>query len=141
MNRFIVALVFFCLVFGCAKNTTDSQHDDKDNDLSQEIVLKVDERVIVSGTELAIEFTSVTEDSRCPIDVVCIWAGNGEIELILHTPGSPVTVAKLNTFQEPREISYSGYQIKLKDLKPYPKEGIEIDPTEYQATLVIYREM
>jgi len=126
---------------------TDSQHDEKVNSQTQEIVqtqaivLKVGEQVTISGTELTIKFSSVAEDSRCPVDVVCIWAGNGEIELILHTPGSPVTVATLNTFLEPREISYSGYQIKLKDLKPYPKEGIEIDPNEYQATLVIYREM
>jgi hypothetical protein len=124
------------LVVSCTKESVNSKEDSS----KEEVTLKVGELVTVSGTSLAIEFSSVTNDSRCPIDVVCVWAGNAETEMAFHVPGSPVTVGYLNTFEEPREFSYAGYLIRLKDLKPYPKEGMEIDPNEYEVTLAVTAE-
>lgn len=133
MLRSIIAVIVLLLIVSCAKEAVNANEGSS----KEEVTIKVGELVIVSGTSLAIEFSSVTQDSRCPIDVICVWAGNAETEMAFHVPGSPVTVGYLNTFEEPREISYSGYHIKLKDLKPYRREGMEIDPNEYEAILVI----
>lgn len=140
MVRSIISVILVLLIVSCTQEAVSSKDLAKDSRSIQEVTIKAGELVTVSGTSLAIKFTSVTGDSRCPVDVTCVWAGNAETEMAFHVPGSPVTVGYLNTLEEPREISYAGYLIKLTDLKPYPKEGVEIDPNEYEATLVVTEE-
>jgi len=43
--------------------------------------LRIGESARVEGTSLVVTFRAVLEDTRCPIDVVCILAGNGRVQL------------------------------------------------------------
>ena len=43
----------------------------------------------------------------------------------------------LNTLLDPREVGYKGFKIKLVALNPYPKTPGEIDPSEYEAVLIV----
>src|SRR4051812_9080728 len=49
--------------------------------------LPVGKTATVSGTGVRIPFNRVTTDSRCPIDVVCVWAGEARIELAIEQGG------------------------------------------------------
>lgn len=44
----------------------------------------------LSGEDTQITFRGVVSDSRCPVDVTCVWAGNASIELTIVQRGSPV---------------------------------------------------
>jgi len=98
------------------------------------------QEVIVSGEKLRIEFTCVPSDSRCPSGVTCIWAGNGSVAIEVSIKNKKKVEATLNTFLNPREISYHGFKIKLVDLTPYPKASEERDPKDYVATFMVTRE-
>ena len=37
--------------------------------------IAVNQTVAVAGSDVSVTFLNVTEDSRCPSDVICIWAG------------------------------------------------------------------
>lgn len=94
-------------------------------------------RTVDSG--LTIRFLSVLNDSRCPIGVQCVWAGNAEIELELT--GSVIESVGLNTgSQFPRTYTFEGYTVTLQDLKPQPSSGQTVDEASYIAVLSVDKE-
>src|SRR5687768_17789148 len=52
---------------------------DRDFDLKPGRTARVD------GTAITVSFVGVPEDSRCPTDVQCVWAGNGAVRSEEHT--------------------------------------------------------
>jgi hypothetical protein len=105
--------------------------------LNQEFEIKVGERVSVEG--LKISFETVAEDSRCPVDVTCVWAGNAKVILKLSKTGRRPARINLNTGLEPKQKLYYGYDIKLVKLSPRSKKGEKIKMGDYVATLVVTR--
>ena len=89
----------------------------------------------VPGSDVRITFRSVTEDSRCPLDVTCVWEGNGQVALTVSSPGGSEDVV-LNTTTQPRRVDVTGIRIVLASLAPYPS-GEPIDPDEYIVTFEI----
>ena len=43
--------------------------------LEEEFILYINESVVIAGEDLRMKFVEVSEDSRCPKDVTCIWEG------------------------------------------------------------------
>jgi len=101
----------------------------------QTVTVRMGESATVPGTAVTIAFLRVAEDSRCSLDVVCVWAGNGQVALRLSVPTDAREVA-LNTTIEPRETGYAGLRIALSALDPYPT-GEPIDPDDYVATFEV----
>lgn len=99
------------------------------------LALAVGETAFLPGAGVTIAFRSVTEDSRCPLDVDCVWEGNGRVALTLTGPEGSEEV-ELNTTTSPRETGFAGIRIALAALEPYPA-GEPIDPEEYVATFQI----
>lgn len=86
--------------------------------------------------ELSITFDGVSEDSRCPADVQCVWAGNGAIRLTL-TGGGESEVVILNSNLNPRQASFGPYTVGFRNLTPYPVSGASFEPEEYAAHIAI----
>src|SRR4051794_30365252 len=86
--------------------------------LNQSFDLKVGQTVSVQDTRLRVSFQSVAEDSRCPEDVTCVWAGNAKIVLTLSKGGRRPATINLNSGLNPRHITFQGYDIKLVGVKP-----------------------
>lgn len=110
--------------------------------LGREFKLKVGRQVTVRGTKLRIRFVTVENDSRCPSDVTCVWAGNAAVRLQLGTGRGTKTVT-LNTSKSPSfagETEYQGYKVKLVELTPYPRSDRKIAPGDYTATLLVSKE-
>lgn len=88
---------------------------------------------------ISIKLDSVTEDSRCPINVECIWAGNARAKFILNS-NNYLSGFSLNTSTGFRnDTIISGYDIKLIELKPYPVYLHPINQREYIARIKITR--
>ncbi|MDQ4120432.1 MAG: hypothetical protein M3209_03190 [Acidobacteriota bacterium] len=104
---------------------------------TQQINLRVNNQKTAAGGRLTIKFVSVMEDSRCPVGVNCIHAGNAKIQIKITKRGSAAKTFELNTNSEPNRVSFEGYEIKLANLDPVPKESARINRNGYTATLVI----
>jgi len=89
------------------------------------------------GTRLI--FERVHSDSRCPMDAICVWAGDATISVILDPTGGHVTQTprELHTQQTGSQISYDNYTIALTALAPYPKSSHTIRAADYIATFVV----
>lgn len=94
------------------------------------------------GKALEIRFVKV-EDSRCPVDVNCFWAGNGKVMLEVSQPGvsTPSTTIELDTNKAvgPSSRTFAGFTITLHDLEPKPKTP-RPNPEKYSAVLTVTRE-
>jgi len=106
--------------------------------LGQSFELRVGETVTIEEEGLRIGFTGVTNDSRCPIDVVCIRAGDATLRLTLRRVPQPATVVEVKT-PGPPEAVYDGYSIEVRTLLPAPRAATPTDPNSYIATLVVDR--
>ena len=93
-----------------------------------------------ADNSLVISLDSVLNDSRCPKNVYCIWAGNAEVRLVYSKDNHNVKFV-LNTLPSFRtDTVINGYRIKLVDLRPYPVSGIIIKQSDYKAEIKITKE-
>jgi hypothetical protein len=108
--------------------------------MQQEFDVGPGRHVTIKEAGLTITFVELVEDSRCPEGVDCIWAGNGEVTLLVKKRGLYKSVLfELNTTSEPKSFTYQGYEIALVKLAPYPKINVKINKGEYVATLLVKR--
>ncbi len=87
-------------------------------------------------SKLSIRFLELVEDSRCPTDVNCIWAGNAKIKIRVSKNGRSHELT-LNTNGPNQAVPVEGYSITLVGLTPAPRSNIRINRNGYVATLSI----
>ena len=102
--------------------------------LDQPFWLRIGQTAQFPKADLSVTFRAVSEDSRCPQDVVCVWEGNGQVQLAVRS-GSSVRTVALNTTTRPRDVPVGSYQLRLEKLAPIPEAQHPIPPSEYVATL------
>ena len=99
------------------------------------------ETVKIASEGITITFVEVMEDSRCPSDVQCVWAGRATVLLEIQ-----------KETQEPESINLSvgtlgeGYYsemivgevwITLFDVRPHPISTESIQSEDYVVVLVV----
>ena len=104
--------------------------------LGQPFELRAGSSAAVDGG-LQITFERVPSDSRCPMDALCIRAGEALVALTLSQDGRNVVGRELRTDGASSETTYQGYSIKLIALAPYPRSDRQILPEDYVATLAV----
>ena len=102
------------------------------------------QRVILDDTPFTVEFSLVTEDNRCSLNVDCIHAGRATVlltvtdaqsvnyQLVAHIPGLVPTPYNFNDI-----IQFQGYRFRLLRVNPYPIEGEHPDMAEYSIMLEV----
>lgn len=100
------------------------------------VELRFDEAVEFGDLEL--KWLAV-EDSRCPIGVTCIWAGQMVVKLELKEGGQePVEIDLLRRVgDEPEAKKTVGYELRLLDVQPPPREGQTPERGDYVALVEI----
>ena len=109
--------------------------------LGEEFELRVGEHAAFADAGLWIAFIGVTQDSRCPLQAMCVWAGDAAV-LVETAPYSDALSADsktdtLHTNLDPRSLSLGLFELDLVRLAPYPQTPSSISPDEYVATFVI----
>ncbi len=101
-----------------------------------EFSLRPGERIQVEGGAAAVRFVAVPQDSRCPTDVQCVWAGDAVVQLDLLVSGdSSRTALHTNSQGGSVRTEFHGYALELVSLKPAPHSGTQIQQSDYLATL------
>lgn len=83
-----------------------------------------------------VTFEDVPTDSRCPVDVQCIQAGDAIAALALRA-GAETGSVRLHTNTEPRSAEIAGRMITLVDLLPLPRSDRPTPPGDYVAQLLV----
>ena len=104
--------------------------------LGQAFDIKVGQEASIFSQQLTLKFLSVSEDSRCPQGTICMWEGNGKVNIEVTATGQTSYVVELNTAMSlESEATYLNYYISLLDLRPYPSAESTIQQSEYIATV------
>jgi hypothetical protein len=90
--------------------------------------------VQLAGTGVRVTLLEVVNDSRCPVDVVCVSAGDAEVRLAVVGEGEDRTVS-LHVMQEPRSVTIGAVRLELTGLTPSPRSTVTIPPTAYRARI------
>jgi hypothetical protein len=146
-SRFVSRPRKHCLVFafvaticaGCDQRATPTSPTNPGGgdtaSIDQSITLAPGQRTIVPGTSLSVGFTSVSHDSRCPADALCIQLGEAAMAFVASLPPQGDAGFELKTSKSEHVEQIGPYRIELVTLQPYPFSARPIEPGEYRATL------
>jgi len=120
----------FCMIFigGCIQ---------KFPDLDYPFQLKINQVAFIKSENIKIIFINVTEDSRCPSDVDCIWEGQVTIVINIFKNNQFIGEFNLTSRTGYNELSikeFDGYSISLIKVEPYPISTQIIELTDYIVT-------
>jgi len=104
-----------------------------------EVTLRAGEYKRVAGEQLGVGFTRLVSDSRCPIDAVCVWMGDGVAEVELVAGGGRKGTIELHTSLEPKSQVWNGVKITLLELAPAPRASQPTRPSAYSVRLQLER--
>jgi len=99
--------------------------------LGSEFILKPGETARVQSTDLRVTFVQVSNDSRCPGDALCVWAGDAILALRV---GSADVELRSNT--APAQ-PVGTYTVRVQRVEPYPFTSKIIAPDDYRAVFVV----
>lgn len=108
----------------------------------QMIYFKEKENKFLKDFEMNVTFNKITEDSRCPKGVNCVWEGVAVAELtVMGTYTRPMTInlSTLNNSAKGYQNStvFNGYKITLESVTPYPTSSSKKADGKYQIGITI----
>jgi len=141
INKYLLALVCFTglLISSCEKDSIefDSPFEMKEN-----------ESIVLQGNNNGLKITlQSVNDSRCPVNALCISAGNARVKLRMSDNSGAETFAELclgfcddlNRTEDSKIIRLNNisYTVVLKEVSPFPELGKKQDK---KALLIIRKE-
>ncbi|KMQ64279.1 hypothetical protein ACM46_08270 [Chryseobacterium angstadtii] len=90
------------------------------------IYLNLGENKFLKAYDMNVTFSGISEDSRCPEGVNCIWAGVAVAQIeVMGTYTRPVVLSLATTDNAGRNYhqseEFNGYTISLEEVTPFPK--------------------
>lgn len=128
----IISILSAACSLGCAGNPIEPSQFP----LGQPFELRAGDSETLRGG-LTITFGRVNSDSRCPMDALCVWAGDAIVSVSLSHAASGPVERELHTDLTRSEALYLTYAIRLVALAPYPRSDRQIRPEDYVATLAV----
>lgn len=134
MRRFVPGLLVL-LAMACGSAV--------EPELGEEFTLHVGDYAVVTDVGLWITVAGVSDDSRCPRLVECVWAGDAavRIETAPLPAGTDLNAQAdtLHTNLEPKVLYLDSAVLTLVRLDPYPESPGSIPQRDYAATFVVER--
>ena len=139
MKLTVLSLLLLMVAVGSSQDSSQI----REVPFNEEFKVKIGDQVLVRpgvpDKKVKITFVSVPQDRRCPEGAQCILPGNAKVELKFKGSVSGSLSAIVNTDESPNNVEIPGIRVQLKRLDPPRKAGVEIDPADYEATLVLSR--
>lgn len=141
MNKLLFKYLLIFISVLCSSCITESNLNFEKSisvkkDDSTNVTLNYNESVLIND-EFSISFEGVNNDSRCPINVICVWAGNAEVVLKIRNKNFEKNFI-LNSYLFPRTIVYDQYEIELTKVLPERKSQIELKQSDYSIQLKVF---
>ena len=127
----IAVFGWHCLFSGASLAQESSQPN-----LGEEFELVVHQTDQITGEDISVTFQQVLEDSRCPIDVTCIWAGLAEVSLRVAVSGNESELS-LSTSPPENSAVFENYTFWLIRVRPVPRANQNIDSSAYFVTVMV----
>lgn len=141
MTSRLLALAFAVVAAGCASSpAVTGPIVYSQSEAADSVKVRVGETIVVEG--IRVRFIEVRNDSRCPVDVVCVWAGDATVVLAVELDcecKAPAYQLELHTTLEPKAGDAHGYRVHLRHLEPSPHSLVPVPAGDYRAWLRLVR--
>lgn len=97
------------------------------------------ETAALKGVDARITLKAVRDDSRCPVDVTCVWAGDAKIEMVVSRKGAADETIILSVTPPKNEVWVGNLRIRFVSLAPAPRQAEAPSARRYRAELVVDR--
>jgi hypothetical protein len=108
-------------------------------ELGQPFTVAVGQTAVVSE-DVVVMVVELLEDSRCPADVFCIWAGRVRVLVEVQAEGqtgqAEVILGALLQ-DETAAPRISGHTVELLEAQPYPLSSQDTAEADYRFTLAV----
>lgn len=107
--------------------------------IGQPFQLKVEQGGMSADKSFGVMLDKIKEDSRCPKGVNCVWEGQVSVQVTLKEKGGKAqTVDFTLKGRENQSASrrVGKYQLRVKQVDPYPEEGRTIAKEDYVVTFL-----
>ena len=105
--------------------------------LGESFTLREKQSAVVGSEQVRVTFERVVSESRCPVDVQCIQAGEAIIALVVQPPGGAKTALTLSTRGDQSTGTVGAWDVALTGLVPVPRVKAPAKREPYTATLVV----
>jgi hypothetical protein len=136
LSSLIVAAALFASL-SLQPSDKDAYASDAPAEVGQPFSLKVNQTAHIESAGIDVMFVNVTEDSRCPSDVTCVWAGQVAVIIDVNASASSSQLTLTLSGGQSEAKSFGNYSIMLADVQPYPVSTKKISLSDYVATLVV----
>ena len=130
-----IPVLYLVLLVGCGRDGSGIAA--VRGDFQSTVTLRLSETARVPGSPLTLTFRRVLEDSRCPVDVVCVTAGDAAVELQVRSAARASELVQLHLHREPREASRHGYRLTLEGLQPALRTDQPLPGGQYRVKLSV----
>lgn len=138
----LILLAIVSLALTCAAAVQAKPGPAETVRLGRAFNLRVGQQATLKREGLRIRFVAVPEDSRCPVNVTCVWAGNAKVQIEVNPgrrDGETLTLNTAGTASLPGETRYRRFTFRLVKLSPDPRSNRRIGPRSYILTLMVSR--
>jgi len=137
MRKIFVIAVFAILLLpaACAPAAVVNQVD-----LGKEFQLSVNQTATIKNENMKVTFLQVTEDSRCPTGVQCVWEGRAtSLVRVVTKNTADLKLSEPGLTASPYQYTFGDYTIFFH-LQPYPEAGKQIAAGQYRLVMSISKE-
>ncbi len=99
--------------------------------------LRVGQSKTADHGRVSVKFISVVEDSRCPMNARCVWAGNARIKVAVSVGRRRAETVELNSTTKPQTVTIHGYRLSLQDLNPQKGQPADWPKRPIRATVSV----
>ena len=129
----ILRLAGLALLLAAGPAACDSSAPTKPEtfDAGQEFTLAPGASAVARDGGLELTLVGVTEDSRCPTDVTCVWAGEVKVKIALSAGSSNAGEREV---REEESTTFADRQVAVVRVRPRPVSTGRIAPEDYRVT-------
>jgi hypothetical protein len=103
----------------------------------QAFALPLGKTAAVKGSDVRLTFKDVRTDSRCPVDVQCVWAGEAKIGVVISGNGTTEETKVLSLTPADSEARAGNLRIRFVGLAPVPRQADAGTARAYVAQLIV----
>jgi len=103
----------------------------------QAFSLPLGQTAAVKGSDVRLTFKDVRTDSRCPVDVQCVWAGEAKIGVVISGNATIEETRVLSLTPAESEARAGNLRIRFVGLAPVPRQSDAGTGGAYVARLVV----
>ncbi len=123
----------------CDTSTEPTPKPPVQAELNVPFSLLAGQTAVLAQEKLSVRFVGVIEDTRCPIDMECISAGDATMVLQAEEDRKPSMILSLTLYGGPQGVAYEAFAIHVTQLMPYRISTRAIHPGDYRVSLLVDR--